>query len=304
MERADNLYKLDRLAMDGEELLSPDEGAHLKSGSVSVWLAGVSDILKRVLPKDSSLLKSLPKLENDEFPMSEDNTKKEMQATVEKTLQIIQYAKLSLTEPIENSLERHKQELEAKRKEIEREINNNILDGYFKSWAFRIPIGILVIAIIFAITGAIQIQQYSLNVQDITDRAIERARQDILTQTELINSNLNALTESEQNRIKESVTAHIENLVDERAPEADSMLTEFSGRASAIELSIGSLEERSEPLVRAAETINASPPTLIDAAGLFMTRTGWLIWGILVLSVLALIFSLIAIFRSRKGFNT
>ena len=108
--------------------------------------------------------------DRDESSPDREYTREELEQTIESAIQIIEYARLSLTEPIEETIERHmhgieeaidrqKQELESRRKEIEREINNDIIAGYFKSWMFRIPIAILIIAVVFAVTGTIQIQQ-------------------------------------------------------------------------------------------------------------------------------------------------
>ncbi|WP_420630772.1 hypothetical protein [Candidatus Leptofilum sp.] len=296
MIKYDDFSKLEKLKRVGKELLNRYENASTPLEPSEHWFAGVSDVLKQILPSDSSLLSELNKIQENASSFGVETVQK----TIRSVLKIVEYAEMSLSEPIEATIEHQVRQLESKRKEIEREINNNIMSQFFSSWQFRIPTIILSLAIIFAITGGIQIGQQALNVKDITENALETARQDILSQTEVINSSVNALAETEKNRIIDSVTVHIENLKDEKVPEADSIISDLSNRLDSMAVSVDELETRSEPILAAAQAINNSSPNLIDQAGLLLTMRGWAALTVMAICLISIVIAVIALRRTAR----
>ena len=321
MNEKEAFDKLHQLQEMGEEILLQDRKGIRESSALTIWLAGVNDILMLILPKGSFLIEELHKIRKGELESDRRKTKKELEGTIARVIQICAIAKLYLAQTPEEVLERQgieefienqKKDLELKQKEFERqmkelvskkqeferEINNNIISGYFKSWWFRVPIAILIVAVIFVVTGTYQIGQYKIDIRDLANNAVEKTKQDILTQTEDIIESINTFSGEEKDRIKKTADSQIEEIVQYNT--ANTNVIELWGRLDTLEEKVGTLEMKLPPLSKAAETINNSSPTLLDEAGLLLTNSALITLGILGMSGLSLVLSIINIFRRNR----
>ena len=295
--------KLAQLRKDGHLLLKRSSEQDNEVFPVNVWLAATNDLLKLTLPEESALLDEFKKIRG---PETENYTRKQLEEIVTKVTHILEYAQLRLPEFYHS--EAYSKFKEAERERLDHEIYNIINKRYFNSWWFRLPIALLALAVIFAITGAIQIQGYALSVQDITDKAIERAKQDINAQTEVIISDLRAHTEAEKNRITGAANNQIESLKQEKAPDADKALSEITAkidnldsRLKPLEGNIDNLEDRVVPLERALEAISQDNKRgLLDDASIVLKNSIIVVWASIVISSLVLILSLLALWRAGK----
>jgi hypothetical protein len=59
--------------------------------------------------------------------------------------------------------------------QLENKVSASIVDKYFKSWKIWIPSFILVAAAAFAILSLFKIHNYSVNIQEIHEKEIEKA---------------------------------------------------------------------------------------------------------------------------------
>lgn len=295
--------RMEQLLKDGNQLLEKSEEQDNPAFAIRIWLAAVSDTLKPRLRDGSTLLDELKKVQQSITDGDENYNRKQLEKIVLNTTCILEYAR-KLPQPDETSSELYK----AERNRLEREIRYFISEQFLSSWWFRIPVAILALAVVFAVTGAIQIQGYAISVQDITDKAIERARQDIQAQAEGIISGLQAHSEAEKNRITAAANNHIETLKQQETPDVDRALSgittnidNLNSRLAPLEGKTSNLENRLLPLEQALDVIDQDTKRgLLEEASFILKTSTIVIWAVIGLSLLGFLFSLFALWKVRS----
>ena len=312
--------RINRLLKDGNQFLN-NRGIISEISQIRIWLAAVSDTVLARLPAEGSklgaqfeeLLKFLKDEKKDNNPDEklEENKEikqKEIKDIVRRAMRILEYTRglpeldnTSSQKPSENKNPLNLAEVE--QNELEREIRFFISEQYFRSWWFRIPIIILGITVVFAILGVIQINNFKISVQEITDKAVERAKQDINAEVETIRSDLKEYAGGEEKIISSDAATYRKELEQQKA-QAVQVLTEMTTQLNDLNPKVASLEKRQEtlenrimPLERAFEIINQG-----TERGLWFDAVAILNNSLIVVGISFLIscFALIVAWRFRK----
>jgi hypothetical protein len=119
-------------------------------------------------------------IQSDRFPSSD------LEKTIIQTQSILDCVSLSTVPPTQTSSEEEKLE----RENLGHDVRTIINEAFAHSWWFRIPGLILIGAIVFAVAGVIQIQQYKVDIRDVRDKAVEKVKREISDQASDIKKEL------------------------------------------------------------------------------------------------------------------
>jgi hypothetical protein len=303
--------KLEYLREEGERLLQQRKGVGGNLFALGVWFSSVGDTLRHILPKESALLTKFDGISPPEDVYDsedKDASEQEIEGIVRATNTIIDYARLELVPtPKGKSFEEFMKEREYYIKGIELDVSNRVSQEYFKSWWFRIPIIILGLTIAFAILGVIQINNYRISVQEIADKAVERAKQDINAEVDIIRRDLEEYAGGEKEKISSDVDKYLEELEQQKAEatqalnEMTTKLTDLNPKVTSLEKRQDTLENRIMPLKQAFEVIEQGTTRGLWFDAVAILNNSLIVVGVTFLvSCIALIFSLVSFWRFRR----
>lgn len=327
--------KVNRLIKDGNQFLSTGalsiENSHLR-----IWLAAVGDTVLPRLPAESSklriefeeLLKTIQvekknKSKNENLGEDKIIKQEKLKDKVSSVIRILEYTR-GLPEPNKtSSRELHESKStsyerlsgyknppeinETEHKGLEHEIRYYISEHYFHSWWFRIPIIILGISVAFAILGVIQINSFKISVQEISDSAVERAKQDINAEVDTIRNDLETYASGEEEKISSDTVRYREELNQQKTQatqalnEMTTKLTDLNPEVTSLEKRQKTLENRIVPLEEAFEVIaqDTKRGLWFDAVAI-LNNSLVVISVTFIISCVALIGSLVSFWRSRR----
>jgi hypothetical protein len=284
------------LLRDAASLLKSETGS---SWDARIWFAAVEDFLKSTLPATSAVYREFEALNasvrgKGEAPPTDQPSKgtpqsgeiaspeaRDLRKTIEATTRLLKSVSLSTTRSMQSDLGSDGEADKAQRENLEHDIRSVINDTFAHSWAFRVPIVVMSAAVIFAVFGIFQIQNYRVDIRDLRDKAIDKAKQQIDSQavdlrknlqrdydstSKAITSTANIAALSQQYRsasseitkaansealqrqsgsasddIRRTVASHIEKLKSEKSAALETNLSNLAGR-------IHDLETRFKPL--------------------------------------------------------
>jgi hypothetical protein len=225
MGRFDVDRSLQKLQSEGESLVSDGhaEGSQVSwlHDSVTAWYAAVFDVLTSSLPESSRLLARLEHAWNRYSGKPSENDVDSRRLIVQgrshiedqgdapkllaRCLPIISQARrVILSRPLTADEE----------KDIRREIRAAITETYLsvKGWWFYIPSAVLLLSIVFVVTGAIQIRDVRIDVRAQADEALKNAKERLDTQIQDIQRKVSKLDNEAQGAIESAKKKTISEL--------------------------------------------------------------------------------------------
>lgn len=146
--------------------LIKDSGKISTSYAFAVWVDEIGDMMELALPAKSDIKNRYYDLktavEKKSGDLSDDQLKEGINKCIQLLNAVIRVGKLSYHDKDEAD-------------DIWKEFERIFIKRYIKSIWFYVPFGILVGAIIFAMFGVIQIQNYRADIRDVAEKAIGRA---------------------------------------------------------------------------------------------------------------------------------
>lgn len=232
-------------------------------GPTELWFSATIDALNQVLPQPSMLLEEL---QNSRKQYSAGAREPEANKQLAKKLvKLIDYAIDLGYEPVPHEPQYVKEQEDL--------IHGIISRTYLNAWWFKIPAGLLLVALAFVVTGEIQIKNFKVNIYDETEKAIARTKTAIkATEDTAIKNiedfgkeskgkvdqagrtgvkNLEDHVREEKARIKGSTDKHIDGLMKEKPPS-------FNQHLETLEDRIKKLEKKQDLLQTKVEIVNTA----------------------------------------------
>ena len=336
MSRYDIENKLQELQSQGQNLIPREPSLQPEINDTRAWLAAVNDTLRYLLPSDSSLFKEFETI-NSRFSDPDSWPEGSLSEVVSQVNRILKYVEpsLQLQRLQEQRIRFSDEEKNRLEQQLENKVSASIVDKYFKSWKIWIPSFILVAAAAFAILSLFKIHNYSVNIQEIHEKEIEKAMDKIeATEKNIIETLDNrdktiktkldgqiiiikALEEQlktiqtnlgdERKRIKTEVGNLIKKPQEEKAPKATEDLNKLRKNLSDVKEKLGSISEKIEnyekiiPILKdTVEAVKLNSPGILESAAVILKWSVAIIIFIVAASGLAIILSIIALWNSLK----
>lgn len=255
-------YQLDRLNVEGKRFADSAEGEGVEATALRTWLADVSDVLKTVLPADSALLDEIKPIRAGLIDTAERLPAEQTRSVMRKVLEILDRAREI------NVLQSSKPES----RDLEREIRSIFIESYVRSPWFYIPIVVLGIAAVFAVTGVVQIQGAAIDFRQTAATEIKRVTKETkeradsakatIAQSEEevtrdLSKGVSTLIETERKRVSTKLDGFVEDLKKEKAPGLERTLSAIAETANAV-------KTKGNEATKTIETLTASTvPKLI-----------------------------------------
>ena len=336
MSRYDIENKLQELQSQGQNLIPREPSLQPEINDTRAWLAAVNDTLRYLLPSDSSLFKEFETI-NSRFSDPDSWPEGSLSEVVSQVNRILKYVEpsLQLQRLQEQRIRFSDEEKNRLEQQLENKVSASIVDKYFKSWKIWIPSFILVAAAAFAILSLFKIHNYSVNIQEIHEKEIEKAMDKIeATEKNIIETLDNrdktiktkldgqiiiikALEEQlktiqtnlgdKRKRIKTEVGNLIKKPQEEKAPKATEDLNKLRKNLSDAKEKLGSISEKIEnyekiiPILKdTVEAVKIISPGILESAAVILKWSVAIIIFIVAASGLAIILSIIALWNSLK----
>jgi hypothetical protein len=336
MSRYDIENKLQELQSQGQNLIPREPSLQPEINDTRAWLAAVNDTLRYLLPSDSSLFKEFETI-NSRFSDPDSWPEGSLSEVVSQVNRILKYVEpsLQLQRLQEQRIRFSDEEKNRLEQQLENKVSASIVDKYFKSWKIWIPSFILVAAAAFAILSLFKIHNYSVNIQEIHEKEIEKAMDKIeATEKNIIETLDNrdktiktkldgqiiiikALEEQlktiqtnlgdKRKRIKTEVGNLIKKPQEEKAPKATEDLNKLRKNLSDAKEKLGSISEKIEnyekiiPILKdTVEAVKLNSPGILESAAVILKWSVAIIIFIVAASGLAIILSIIALWNSLK----
>ena len=336
MSRYDIENKLQELQSQGQNLIPREPSLQPEINDTRAWLAAVNDTLRYLLPSDSSLFKEFETI-NSRFSDPDSWPEGSLSEVVSQVNRILKYVEpsLQLQRLQEQRIRFSDEDKNRLEQQLENKVSASIVDKYFKSWKIWIPSFILVAAAAFAILSLFKIHNYSVNIQEIHEKEIEKAMDKIeATEKNIIETLDNrdktiktkldgqiiiikALEEQlktiqtnlgdKRKRIKTEVGNLIKKPQEEKAPKATEDLNKLRKNLSDAKEKLGSISEKIEnyekiiPILKdTVEAVKLNSPGILESAAVILKWSVAIIIFIVAASGLAIILSIIALWNSLK----
>jgi len=297
---------LEGLYSDGQALAkssSTDAAAQ-----VSLWFARTAEALRFFLPSDSELLAAFKRLSDataDAKPTS----------ILEQALTLLRVA---------TDLNRLRRGDDAIA-DLRQDVSTIISQIYVKSWWFRIPVAILLVAVIFAVFGVVQLKDYQVDIAAIADKAVEEAHDRIDEQEKTVQASIAAIGKSAeaavdeakrdvarrldqqlqaslkeaQDRIATTAQSHVNTLIRDKAPGLETQLLAtraivdtISIRLTPIQDQVSRLKAGTAELTRGLQRLDSAAATgAFTNLSVFLGRSRTVVAIELAVTTLALVAS-------------
>lgn len=353
------LMELEELYEQGKKLI---ENWHDKRKfGIHLWIAAITDLTDK-LPADFSLTKEFATLIEKSKPVDgEEYTETHVKDINEILGHAVQYFSIYRDASVNNKRDDDKDQVldyekvrdryEPKYEEIKQRLSQEftdlmwvkIMQNYAKSPIFAVPFIILGAAVIFAVFGILKIQDYQVDLQQLTDRAIERSKQEITEQVGDIQREIsehgtnqkNAITAQSaviaddikitgekqkifiatqsaimKEQIETAVPQSVDNLVKSKNPEIDKMIGRYESDVQKIQEDLDKANEQADfiatrlPTIQAAMKIVNPDQSSFQEAMKLLGVTSWILGSAVAFCLLSMVISIAAFVRAGRQKHT